>query len=164
MASLRYPGRVVKRGDHNEAVVRAIQRGLNARSCGPLDVNGDFDAKTEAAVKLFQARFTDVDGIPLVVDGKVGSITWPVMFGDDSVPTSAEAPSPLLAAILRNARSQIGVMEKPPGSNRGPEVDTYVKRVGCNPADKLAWCAAFVYFCFDEAAGAIGRPVLVAIA
>jgi hypothetical protein len=157
MASQQYPGRIVKRGDTDEAVVSAIQRSVNTHGCGPIDVNGDFDATTEAAVKLFQARFTDVEGIPLVVDGKVGSITWAALFGADTVPAVDEAPSPLLAGTLTTARSQIGVMEQPPGSNRGPEVDSYIRRVGGNPAGQLPWCAAFIYFCFDEAANAIGR-------
>jgi hypothetical protein len=157
VASLQYPGRIIKKGEADEAIVEAIQDGLNAHGCGPIDVNGDFDAVTDAAVKLFQARFTDVDGIPLVVDGKVGSITWAALFGEDAVPAADEAPSVLLAETLTTAKSQIGVMEQPPGSNRGPEVDTYVLRVGRNPADQLAWCAAFVYFCFDEAAKAVGR-------
>jgi len=162
MASLQYPGRIVKKGDPDEAIVKAIQRRLNARGCGPVEVSGTFNAQTEAAVKLFQARFTDVEGVPLVVDGKVGSITWPVMFGEDTVPAADEPPSPLLAKVLTNARSQVGVMEKPPGSNRGPEVDQYVRRVGLNPAGRFAWCAAFVYYCFDEAASTMRRsnPVI----
>jgi hypothetical protein len=34
--------------------------------------------------------------------------------------------------------------------DRGPEVDMYLKRAGANSG--LAWCCAFVYWCFDEAA------------
>jgi hypothetical protein len=30
--------------------------------------------------------------------------------------------------------------------------------VGLNPAGQHAWCAAFVFFCFDEAAKALGGP------
>lgn len=42
------------------------------------------------------------------------------------------------------------------GSNRGPEVDEYVRRVGLSPAGAHPWCAAFVYWCFSEAATAAG--------
>jgi hypothetical protein len=154
---IEYPGRIIKRGDPDKAIVKAVQIALNAHGCGPLAESGVFEAKTEAAVKLFQARFTDVDGLPLVVDGEVGSITWPVLFGEGTVPTKDVPSSALLAAALDTARSQIGVMEKPPGSNRGPQVDEYVKRVGLNPAGAFAWCAAFVYFCFDEAAVLLAR-------
>ena len=41
-------------------------------------------------------------------------------------------------------------------SNRGPEVDAYLRRTGVPPG--LPWCCAFVYWCFDEAALALGRP------
>jgi hypothetical protein len=162
MASLQYPGRVVKKGDPDSEVVEAIQGALNACGCGPIAENGDFDARTEAAVKLFQARFPDVEGAPLTVDGKVGSITWPALFGQGANPAPDGPSAPLLIHMLANAKSQIGVMEKPPGSNRGPEVDEYVRRVGLDPAGQFAWCAAFVYFCFDQAALSLsrGNPVI----
>ena len=156
MAS-QFPGRVIKRDDPDEAVVKKIQRQLNARGCGPVDVDGGFGDQTESAVKLFQARFPDIDGVPLVVDGKVGSITWAALFGEETVPAADRPPAGLLSKVLKVAQSQIGVMEKPPGSNRGPEVDEYIRRVGLNPKGKFAWCVAFVYFCFDEAASELGR-------
>jgi hypothetical protein len=157
VAAPKFPGRIIKRGDPDPAIVKTIQKQLNARGCGPIAVDGVFDRPTEDAVKLFQARFPDVEGAPLVIDGKVGSITWAALFGEDTVPAEDKAPSPLLAKTLEIARSQVGVMEKPPGSNRGPEVDEYVKRVGLSPAGKHAWCVAFLFFCFDEAAKGLGR-------
>jgi hypothetical protein len=69
----------------------------------------------------------------------------------------------LLAEALKVAVSQIGVMEQPPGSNRGPEVDRYLTAVGLDPTrGSFPWCAAFVFSCFDEAARALGRtnPVI----
>jgi hypothetical protein len=157
MASPEFPGHVIKRGDRDEPNVGRAQRRLNARGCGPIDIDGVFDIETERAVKLFQARFPDVEGQPLVIDGKVGSITWAALFGEESVPATITAPTPLLAQAITIARSQIGVMEQPPGSNRGPQVDEYVRRVGLSPAGRFAWCAAFLYFCFDEAALAQAR-------
>ena len=144
MASLEFPGRVLKKGDQGEATVRQIQRRLNGRGCGPIDPNGVFGIETERAVKLFQARFPDVDGQPLVVNGKVQWITWAALFGEESVPATETPPTPLLEkAITIGRRSPIGVMEQPAGSNRGPQVDGTFRRVGLSPAGKFAWCAAF---------------------
>lgn len=157
-----FPGRIVQAGEQDKATVRAIQTRLNEVGCGPLDVNGNFGKATTGAVKLFQARFTDADGVPLKVDGQVGSLTWEALFGRQSVVSVTEAPSALLGRALEIAISQIGVMEEPPGSNRGPQVDRYVRSVGLNPSGKFAWCAAFTYFCFDEASKEINRanPVI----
>lgn len=58
---------------------------------------------------------------------------------------------------LEIAISQIGVQEEPKGSNRGPQVDKYIKSVGLDPKGKHAWCAAFVYWCFQQAAERMGR-------
>jgi hypothetical protein len=50
------------------------------------------------------------------------------------------------------------VLEDPPGSNRGPRVDSYLQAVGIKPdAGSFAWCAAFVYFCFGEASRTFAR-------
>lgn len=49
------------------------------------------------------------------------------------------------------AMSQLGVQEKPKGSNWGEPVQSYLKSVGITfPA---SWCMAFVYWCFKEAYG-----------
>jgi Putative peptidoglycan binding domain/CHAP domain len=157
VAPLPYPGRMVEMGSSDSASVRAVQQRLSQMGCGPLPGDGVFDAKVRDAVKLFQARFPDRDGRSLDVDGRVGPITWAALFGSASVPVGDAAPSPLLAGVLAFAATQVGVMEDPLGSNRGPQVDAYLRAVGCDPADNLAWCAAFVYFCFDQAAGTLGR-------
>jgi hypothetical protein len=59
--------------------------------------------------------------------------------------------------VLEFALTQVHVMEDPLGSNRGPEVDEYVRAAGGNPADKLAWCVAFTHFCYLKGAEKIGR-------
>lgn len=56
----------------------------------------------------------------------------------------------LSALALEKAKSQIGVVEIPKGSNKGPEVDQYLKSVGLGPG--YMWCMAFVYWCVNEAA------------
>ena len=159
---MRFPGRLVKAGDPNPQVVVAIQRRLNDVGCGPIDEDGIFGPQTTDAVRLFQMRFSDVDGQPLRVDGLVGSITWGALFGEKAVPPRRSTSDALLDAMLDFAASQIGVMEKPPGSNRGPEVDRYVTAVGLDPKGAFPWCAAFVYFCFGQAAKQLGRgnPVI----
>lgn len=157
VTALPFPGRVVKVGDADESVL-AVQRRLNQVGCGPIDEDGVFGPQTAAAVSLFQARFTDLDGQPLRVDGLIGAITWAALFGRAPVPATPGGAAPLLAEALKVAASQIGVMEQPLGSNRGAEVDRYLTTVGLDPTKgSFPWCAAFVFSCFDEAARALGR-------
>jgi hypothetical protein len=59
---------------------------------------------------------------------------------------------------LEIAITQLGVVEVPKGSNRGPEVDEYIKSVGLNPTGKYSWCMAFVYWCHEKAALSLGAP------
>jgi len=137
----------------------SIQRRLNAVGCGPIEENGTFAQQTEDAVKLFQGRFPDTDGLPLTVDGQVGPITWAALFGKQSVSVVSQVADPLLTRVLEVAASQVGVMEEPPGSNRGARVDEYLRAAGLNPtAGSFAWCAAFVYWCAQQAAEALRRP------
>jgi uncharacterized protein (TIGR02594 family) len=62
------------------------------------------------------------------------------------VPTLSEA-------ALAFAVSQVGVHEQG-GNNQGPEVNAYLASVGLDPG--YSWCAAFVYFCFKQAAAQLG--------
>src|SRR5262245_46829626 len=92
-APIPFPGRVIREGrDNSTAPVLAIQRRLNELGCGPVDENGKYDGQTPIAVKLFQSRFTDADGLPLEIDGMVGPLTWGALFGAQSVPITHEAP------------------------------------------------------------------------
>ncbi|MGE0131220.1 MAG: CHAP domain-containing protein [Blastocatellales bacterium] len=148
-----FPGRIVKAGEKDRQIVLAIERRLNEVGCGPIAENGDFEAETRNAVKLFQSRSIDSEGHALVIDGRIGSLTWGALFKTASTPPVKKAESRLLKLVVEIAASQIGVREKPPNSNRGPEVDHYLRTVGLNPAaGNFAWCVAFVYFCFDKAA------------
>lgn len=148
----QFPGHVISAGSKEPSVV-AIQARLNQLGCGPVLVDGVFGAETADAVELFQARSLDKFGVPLLVDGAVGPMTWGALFGGDAVQPVTLAPSALLKKVLDIAGSQVGVREQPPGSNRGPEVDQYLKCVGLDPADgSYPWCAAFVYWCFAQAA------------
>lgn len=153
---LPFPGRIIKVGDPDSKLVKAIQHRLNEVGCGPIKETGVFDnEKTKQAVKLFQARFPDASGMPLRIDGVVGPLTWGAMFGSESVPSNTRASTPLVKAAIEFANTQIGVRENPLGSNRGREVDQYLRAVGLNPG--FAWCVAFTHFCYLKAAESLRR-------
>src|SRR6266536_1046931 len=94
-APLLFPGHVIALDSQDEPDVLAIQHRLNELGVN-VDVNGEFDRATAEAVKLFQARSTDLDGTPLEVDGIVGPLTWAALFGPESVSGLIRPSSPLL--------------------------------------------------------------------
>jgi hypothetical protein len=144
---------MITMGEKDPSVVKAIQARLNEVGCGPVDIDGDFGKNTANAVKSFQSWHCDKSGNPLVIDGKVGSLTWASLFDvSNTVTTTA---SELFREVLKVAQKEIGVREVPPGSNRGPRVEEYLKSVGVDPGGP--WCAAFVYWCFDQACSNLGR-------
>lgn len=147
-----YPRRLVRRGETDATLVRALQHRLSVLGCGPLEEDGAFGPAVVDAVRLFQARFAGLDGQPLTIDGVVGPATFAGLFGEPSVALDIRAPSPLLAKALQVAATQIGVREDPRRPNRGPQVDAYVRAVGLDPSGAHPWCAAFVVWCFDRAA------------
>lgn len=148
---MEYPGRSIKKGEKDKEIVTAIQTKLNERGFGILEVDGDFGKSTDSAVRLFQSQSRDIQGNPLIVDGKLGPISWRVLFVSEVVIQKPVVQDyPLLLKVLDIAASQIGVLEDPPGSNRGAEVEKYLASAGCSPGDP--WCASFVYWCFSEAA------------
>ncbi|MRG48781.1 CHAP domain-containing protein [Chitinophaga sp. SYP-B3965] len=156
---MEFPKRIIKAGETDRTIVKAIQQRLLALGIGDFEATGTFGPKTTAAVKQFQALHRDRFGNPLITDGKIGSITWEILF-DNVAPVQNVAPTGLLAKAIEVAESQIGVMEKPPGSNRGAEVDAYLRSTN-TPLGSF-WCAAFIYWCFNEAAGTLSivNPVV----
>lgn len=163
MANLPFPGQTLSAGSKDSASVLAIQKRLNAVGCGPVEEDGLFGPEVLEAVQHFQARSVDQFGSPLKVDGRVGPMTWATLFAVEIEPRVVSSSSALLAQTLIKAGAEVGVMEVPPGSNRGPRVDQYLRSVGLNPGDgSFAWCAAFVYFCFDQASTGLGikNPVV----
>ncbi len=161
---MQYPGRVIKAGEMNPALVRAIRVQLNqrlgnaARTAGRLDERAPaFDEALVQAVRQFQARNVDPDGRPLKQDGRIGPITWEVLFGVQSVPSTITAKDSYLGRMLQIAlgEAERQVREVPANSNRGPRVEEYQKRSKSRPG--LAWCCSFVYWCMDEAAIAMAR-------
>ncbi len=51
---------------------------------------------------------------------EVGSLTWGALFAEGSVATTAGPSDRLLGEALGVAAGELGVLEEPPGSNRGP--------------------------------------------
>jgi hypothetical protein len=157
LVQLQYPGRIIESGEADDGIVKALQQQLNSLGCGLIEEDGAFGPDTRSAVRLFQARFPAPAGGPLSIDGRVGPLTWAVLFGPGTVPTFDEAPAPLLGKAVEVARGQLGVMEEPRGSNRGPQVDAYVRSVAIDPRSAIPWCMAFVYWAFLQAATGLGR-------
>ncbi|ACM21537.1 peptidoglycan-binding domain protein, putative [Geotalea daltonii FRC-32] len=157
---MKYPGRIIKVGEQDAVIVKALKLRLNkvlgsdpALRLDPDDPN--YGPKMKQMVKLFQARNVDAAGRPLKQDGEVGSLTWASLFGDGTVPASDTADGDLLGRVVQVAAGEDAkhVREVPKNSNRGPQVDAYLKRAGVPTG--LSWCCAFVYWCFDEAAKAL---------
>jgi peptidoglycan hydrolase-like protein with peptidoglycan-binding domain len=155
-----YPNKVIKAGETNKTIVKAIQQKLNQVGLGPIEVIGVYGPKTINAVKLFQAMHRDQNGNAMEIDGKIGSVTWAVLFGQETVPLVDDNSNQLLTEALKIAISQIGVMEDPPGSNKGKKVEEYQASVGLGAG--TFWCAAFMYWCFQKASEQLNRknPVL----
>lgn len=151
---MNYPGHTIQLQAFDITSVKAIQQQLNIKGCGPLKINGDYDLNTSHAVMLFQTRFNDVNGTLLEADGIVGPVTWAALFGVNNIQSITKAPNPLLTAVLDVARSQIGVVEFPSGSNKGPGVNKYQDVVDITHGDR--WAMAFVYWCFNQAAAKLG--------
>ncbi|MXV52468.1 CHAP domain-containing protein [Pedobacter sp. HMF7647] len=149
-----YPNRVIKEGETDQNIVIAIQQRLDELGLGPFQFSGTFGPKTKAAVKLFQSTHRDKNGVPLEMDGEIGAITWSVLFDKSPVVVSENPPNNLLAEAIKVAKTQVGTMEEPPGSNKGVQVNKYLASVDCPPGS--FWCAGFVYWCFNEAAKSLG--------
>jgi hypothetical protein len=143
-----YPGRIIKQNEAGPAVVRAIADALRSKGQHPTSPDGVFDAAFKAQIKLYQSLHTDNIGNRLEEDGKVGSLTWGSLFGPGQ---AAAAPGGEGGAALAVAITQIGVMEQPISSNRGPQVDVFQQTAGLHVPPGNYWCMAFVYWCFHEA-------------
>lgn len=148
MPQAAFPGATIRRGSGDMAAILAVQKALNAIGCGPIDEDGRFGDQTEDALRLFQMRFPDAQGQPLEVDGECGPRSWAALFGAEAPPALAK-PALLGGSALGIAIGEIGALEEPPGSNKGPEVEKYLASVGLGPGQP--WCAAFVYWCAAQA-------------
>ena len=150
-----FDGRTLRRGAFNSDAVKSLQARLNDLGFGQLVVDGDFGEATENAIFHFQARNSTPDGKPLEIDGEVGAFTWAALFGPGAVfnTLALDHKASMRDLVIDIAASQIGVVEQPRGSNRGPEVDVYIRTTGLDPArDSYPWCVCFLYWVFDQAA------------
>lgn len=150
-----FRGQALHRGEFGSDDVKTLQARLNELGFGPLIPDGDFGEGTENAVFHFQARNSTPDGKPLSIDGEVGASTWSALFGPGAVFNTADFDrnAPTRDLVIDIAASQIGVVEQPRSSNRGPEVDVFIRTTGLNPADgSFPWCVCFLYWVFAQAA------------
>jgi hypothetical protein len=58
--------------------------------------------------------------------------------------------------LIETAQSQLGVCEEPKGSNKGKQVEAYLKAVGLGGGNP--WCMAFVVWCCKQAGLSAGVP------
>ncbi|MES2774738.1 MAG: CHAP domain-containing protein [Bacteroidota bacterium] len=156
---MKYPGRIIKKGETDKKIVKAIQTRLNELKVNPpenpLGVDGDYGGQTVAAVKLFQSRSVDSQGNSLIADGQLGPISWAALFGNEKLPELSLPKTVGLTDVIAIATQEVGTQEEPLNSNRGPRVEEYLASTGLGGG--FAWCAAFVYWCFDTAAKNAGK-------
>jgi hypothetical protein len=148
-----YPGHIIKTGEPDASLVRAIVAQLRALGVATTSPDGVYDDAVASAVKAFQSQHVDPAMRPLTADGQIGPLTWGALFG---TPPSNAIAQGLAGAALKKAEAEIGVMEDPPGSNSGPMVDKFLASAGAGPGD--SWCMAFVHWCFEQAAHDLGAP------
>lgn len=153
---------MLKKGDQGKSVT-ALQKLLMQRGY-PAVINGVFDTRTYQAVRAFQAQNMDQHGQPLVVDGKVGDLTWwslnhpkPLITTPSAVdflklPSSNKGGSPIgraaLAAAIGELKAGAGEVG---GNNCGPWVKKYLSPAGLDEGN--SWCASFVSWCYLQASG-----------
>ncbi|MFG1359251.1 peptidoglycan-binding protein [Xanthobacter pseudotagetidis] len=160
----RFPGKYLLPGSRDKASVRKVQERLAQMGASPGAPSGAFDTPTHFAIQLFQSRSADLEGVPLEIDGIVGPKTWGALFGPLAIDSEWVKPSfrvrkrelDLASAVIEIAQGEIDVREVPPGSNRGPQVEAYLRSVGLKGGSP--WCMAFVHWCFAGAAAALKVP------
>lgn len=156
---------MLKQGDQGKEVT-SLQKLLVQRGY-PADINGVFDTRTYQAVRAFQSQNMDQHGQPLVVDGKVGPLSWrslnhpkpdlvtPSAIDYLQLPAKNKGGSVIgraaLAAAIGELQASAGEIG---GNNAGPWVKKYIAPAGLNEGN--SWCASFVSWCYLQASG--GKP------
>lgn len=150
--------RVLGIGDRGDDVA-ALEHLLRSRGY-TVEVDGIFGTQTRNAVRAFQSQNLDRNGVPLLVDGVVGPLTWwslnhpkpriETQSGIDfrlpppeGAAGSCRGREALSAAMkeLRAGACEIG------GNNRGPWVRKYLH--GLAPQGN-PWSTAFVSWCYSQ--------------
>lgn len=150
---MNYPDRVIRPGETDAQIMRAIRRRLRDLQYA-VPATGPYDDALLPVIKNFQTRTVDHAGRLLLADGKIGPLTWAALFAEP-VPVVSRARGKLLQEALVIARTQAGVREVPKNSNRGADVEKYLRSVGLGGGH--AWCAAFTFWCLSEAAKTTGE-------
>jgi len=88
----------------------------------------------------------------LVENGQVFGFAQAVVSNAVAAVGSTGVSSLALKAV-EVAREELAANVRESGDNTGPRVDEYERLFGMQ---NQAWCAAFVYFCFNTAAGRLG--------
>ena len=143
--------------------VSQLQRLLTERGY-PVEAIGIFGPKTYQAVRAFQSQNLDQHGQPLVVDGKVGPLTWwsltnpkPVIVTPSAVDYTLPPPSEAGGSTIGRAAlaGAIGELKagagEVGGNNSGPWVKKYISPAGLGEGNP--WCASFVSWCYLQASG-----------
>ena len=151
--NMNYPDRIITLGEHDSSIVKHIQNELNQIGFGPLVEDGIFGPLTLKFVKAYQQYqvFQEIDS-SLIEVGTVDRLTWDSL--NYAIFCLKNRP-PLIKETLKIAHNEVGVNEVPPGSNSGPRVEEYLKSVRLGAG--FPWCAAFVYWCFEQASAGLNR-------
>jgi peptidoglycan hydrolase-like protein with peptidoglycan-binding domain len=143
--------RVLKFGDTGEDVTN-LQKML-AHMKYPVGVDGDFGAKTQAAVVDFQFHSKDSNGKSLLPDGVVGLSTWSALCGWSLVYPESSSSHDFSGALVTAAKKYVGVREdlnsEGKGLNTGVQVGAWIRSCGLEPPQP--WCAAAVCAWMEEA-------------
>lgn len=123
--------------------VKVISKGLNLRSGSSTD--------HEVVFVLKKGDVLDVKS-----DGQIGwlKVSYGIYKGyvnKTYVENVTEEVPHIMTMAERSlliARSQLGVSEKPVGSNWGTDIKKYLNSVGIDSPNP--WCMAFVYWCVNE--------------
>ncbi|HXH08632.1 MAG TPA: TIGR02594 family protein [Alphaproteobacteria bacterium] len=109
--------------------------------------DGDFGARTEAAVRLYQAS------VGLGIDGVVGPRTWAALekgLITNSAPAAPALPSQQEAPWMAVAMQQLGQREIP-GARHNPHIVEYHTTTTLRATtDETAWCSSFVNWCLRQ--------------
>jgi lysozyme family protein len=131
--------------------VKSLQEALNALEFNADEVDGEFEDKTEKAVKAFQLRYG------LLVDGEVGRLTWEKLGGkyQDGIAEDLSIPVHLRLATFAAAEAAKGLIWNGASSETEKYLSPFrepMRQLGHIESDKIFynWCAAFVAYCCRE--------------
>lgn len=151
----------IKKGSQGAAVteLQNILRELDYN----IPVTGIFDTTTYKAVRNFQSSHLDKHNVPLEIDGEVGEITWWALQHPRSIVQGGAIdygimpPVEMGESVMGRSALQFAIDElnagagEEGGNNKGPWVRKYLQPSGLPEGN--SWCAAFISWCFLQAAG-----------